>query len=108
MVNAISDSVLRRRGANAGRRAGRGSHPATSFYAAFALLASLIGVAGLFLLAFAEFLALVQLLIYGGAIVIVILFALMLNTHPGLRAHFRQSPVAHRGNCGPRRAWDCW
>ncbi|MDA0769282.1 MAG: NADH-quinone oxidoreductase subunit J [Chloroflexi bacterium] len=48
-------------------------------YAAFALLASLIGVAGLFLLAFAEFLALVQLLIYGGAVVIVILFALMLT-----------------------------
>ncbi len=48
-------------------------------YAAFALLASLIGVAGLFLLAFAEFLALVQILIYGGAIVIVILFALMLT-----------------------------
>ena len=48
-------------------------------YAAFALLASLIGVAGIFLLAFAEFLALVQVLIYGGAIVIVILFALMLT-----------------------------
>lgn len=48
-------------------------------YAAFALLASLIGVAGLFLLAFAEFLAMVQLLIYGGAVVIVILFALMLT-----------------------------
>ena len=31
-------------------------------YAAFGLLASLIGVAGLFLLAFAEFLALVQIL----------------------------------------------
>ena len=48
-------------------------------YAAFALLVSLIGVAGIFLLAFAEFLALVQVLIYGGAIVIVILFALMLT-----------------------------
>ena len=48
-------------------------------YAAFALLASLMGVAGLFLLAFAEFLALVQVLIYGGAVVIVILFALMLT-----------------------------
>ena len=46
-------------------------------YAAFALLVSLMGVAGLFLLAFAEFLALVQVLVYGGAIVIVILFALM-------------------------------
>ena len=48
-------------------------------YAAFALLASLMGVAGVFLLAFAEFLALVQVLIYGGAIVILILFALMLT-----------------------------
>ena len=48
-------------------------------YAAFSLLASLIGVACLFLTAFAEFLALVQVLIYGGAIVIVILFALMLT-----------------------------
>ena len=48
-------------------------------YAAFALLAALIGVAGVFLLVFAEFLALVQVLIYGGAIVVVILFALMLT-----------------------------
>ena len=48
-------------------------------YAAFALLLSLMGVAGVFLLAFAEFLALVQVLIYGGAIIIVILFALMLT-----------------------------
>lgn len=48
-------------------------------YAAFALLASLLGVAGIFLLALAEFLALVQVLIYGGAIVILILFALMLT-----------------------------
>ena len=48
-------------------------------YAAFALLVALMGVAGLFLLAFAEFLALVQVLIYGGAIVILILFALMLT-----------------------------
>lgn len=48
-------------------------------YAAFALLVALMGVAGTFLLAFAEFLALVQILIYGGAIIIVILFALMLT-----------------------------
>ena len=48
-------------------------------YAAFALLASMMGVAGIFLLMFAEFLALVQVLIYGGAVVIVLLFALMLT-----------------------------
>ena len=50
-------------------------------YAALFLLASLTGVAGLFVLLFAEFLALVQILIYGGAIIIVILFALMLTRH---------------------------
>jgi NADH-quinone oxidoreductase subunit J len=48
-------------------------------YAALALLATLTGVAGLFVLLYAEFLALVQLLIYGGAIIIVVLFALMLT-----------------------------
>ena len=48
-------------------------------YSAFALLVAMIGTAGVFLLAFSEFLALVQLLIYGGAIVIVIVFALMLT-----------------------------
>lgn len=48
-------------------------------YGALFLLVTLAGVAGLFVLLFAEFLALVQLLIYGGAIIIVILFALMLT-----------------------------
>lgn len=48
-------------------------------YAALFLLVSLTGVAGLFVVLFAEFLALVQLLIYGGAVIIVILFALMLT-----------------------------
>jgi NADH-quinone oxidoreductase subunit J len=48
-------------------------------YAALFLLVSLAGVAGLFVVLFAEFLALVQLLIYGGAVIIVILFALMLT-----------------------------
>ncbi len=48
-------------------------------YAAFALLVALLGVAGIFLMLFAEFLALVQVLIYGGAIVIVLVFAIMLT-----------------------------
>lgn len=48
-------------------------------HAALFLLASLMGVAGVYLLVFAEFLALVQVLIYGGAIIIVVLFALMLT-----------------------------
>ncbi len=48
-------------------------------HAALFLLLSLLAVAGLYLLVFAEFLALVQVLIYGGAIVIVLLFAIMLT-----------------------------
>ena len=46
-------------------------------YSAFSLLASLLGVAGLFLLAFAGLPALLQLLVYGGAVVVVILLTLM-------------------------------
>ena len=48
-------------------------------HAALFLLVALLGVAGIYLLVFAEFLALVQVLIYGGAIIIVVLFALMLT-----------------------------
>ncbi|HAL48454.1 MAG: NADH-quinone oxidoreductase subunit J [SAR202 cluster bacterium] len=65
-------------------------------YAAFSLLACMLGVAGVFLLLYAEFLALVQILIYGGAVVIVILFALMLTRiedFATLTDH-RQWPVA--------------
>ena len=47
--------------------------------AALALLVSLIAVAGIYLTLYAEFLALVQVLIYGGAIVIVLVFAIMLT-----------------------------
>ena len=48
-------------------------------HAALALLVSLVAVAGVYLVLFAEFLAIVQVLIYGGAIIIVLLFAIMLT-----------------------------
>ena len=48
-------------------------------YASFLLLTSLMGVASIYLLLLAEFLALVQILIYGGAVIIVILFFIMLT-----------------------------
>ena len=65
-------------------------------YAAFSLLVSMIGIAGVFLLGFAEFLALVQILIYGGAVVIVILFALMLTRIEDFRdlSDSRNRPLA--------------
>lgn len=48
-------------------------------HAALLLLVSLMAVAGIYLILLAEFLALVQVLIYGGAIIIVLLFAIMLT-----------------------------
>jgi NADH-quinone oxidoreductase subunit J len=48
-------------------------------YAALSLIISLLGVAAIFLLLSVEFLFLVQLLIYGGAVVILLLFAIMLT-----------------------------
>ena len=48
-------------------------------HAALTLLMSLVAVAGVYLMLYAEFLALVQVLIYGGAIVIVLVFAIMLT-----------------------------
>jgi NADH-quinone oxidoreductase subunit J len=59
--------------------------------AALSLLVCLLGIAALFVLLAAEFLALVQILLYGGAIVIVILFALMLTRH-----HDQSEPTEHR------------
>ena len=48
-------------------------------HAALFLIMALAAVAGVFLLLSAEFLALVQILVYGGAVTILILFALMLT-----------------------------
>ena len=48
-------------------------------HAAFMLLVALLGVAGIFLVAISEFLALAQVLIYGGAVTVVVLFAIMLT-----------------------------
>lgn len=50
------------------------------FYAAVALVAALIAVAGLFLTLEADFLALVQILVYVGAIAVLIVFAIMLTS----------------------------
>jgi NADH-quinone oxidoreductase subunit J len=48
-------------------------------HSALALILALIGVAAVFVLLASEFLAIVQVLIYGGAVTILILFAMMLT-----------------------------
>ncbi len=48
-------------------------------YAALFLILTLLSVAGVYILLASEFLALVQVLIYGGAVTVLLLFALMLT-----------------------------
>jgi len=48
-------------------------------YSAFALMGALLGVAGLFVLLGADFLGVVQLLVYVGGILVLTLFAVMLT-----------------------------
>ncbi|MDA0351710.1 MAG: NADH-quinone oxidoreductase subunit J [Chloroflexi bacterium] len=48
-------------------------------HAALALVATLLGVAAIYLLLATEFIALVQILVYGGGVVILIIFGLMLT-----------------------------
>lgn len=71
-------------------------------HAALFLLAALGGVAGFFVLLYAEFLALVQLLIYGGAVTIVILFALILtrNSEYQVDSETKRWPVAAVASIG--------
>ena len=51
----------------------------STVYAALFLILSLLAVAGFYILLASEFLALVQVLIYGGAVTVLLLFALMLT-----------------------------
>jgi NADH-quinone oxidoreductase subunit J len=51
----------------------------STVYAALFLIMALLAVAGIYILLASEFLALVQILIYGGAVTVILLFALMLT-----------------------------
>lgn len=50
------------------------------FKSALYLLATLISIAALYVLSYAEFLAVTQILIYAGGITVIIIFAIMLTT----------------------------
>jgi NADH:ubiquinone oxidoreductase subunit 6 (subunit J) len=51
----------------------------STVYAGLFLILALLAVAGVYILLASEFLALVQILIYGGAVTVLLLFALMLT-----------------------------
>ena len=61
-------------------------------YGALALLVSFLSVAVLFLLRHAEFLAMVQMLVYGGGIMVLFLFVIMLVNLHKLREAKRFAP----------------
>jgi NADH-quinone oxidoreductase subunit J len=65
-------------------------------HSALFLILALLAVAGIFILLAADFLAIVQILIYGGAVTILILFAMMLTRVRDLptAADGPQKPVA--------------
>lgn len=64
-------------------------------YAAFFLLLALIGTAGLFVLASADFLAIAQIMIYVGGVLVLVIFGVML-THKPDPAGFTNSQAPNR------------
>ena len=70
------------------------------FHCALCLAAALIGVAGLYIVLQAEYLAGVQILLYVGAVVTLVIFAIMLTEHLSgktVRQNNSQSPLAIAG-----------
>jgi NADH-quinone oxidoreductase subunit J len=69
----------------------------STVYAALFLIMSLLGVAGVYILLSVEFLALVQVLIYGGAVMVLVIFALVLTRIKDIaeaRPYGAQTPLA--------------
>lgn len=65
-------------------------------HAALWLVVSLLGLAGCYLVLGAELVALVQVLIYVGAVVVLVVFALMLTRAPSARSTEVSAGVGHR------------
>lgn len=62
-------------------------------HSAFALMFTLIGVAAIYVLLYADFLAATQLLVYVGGILILILFGVMLTSQQSSRLNFKTVTV---------------
>ncbi|MDJ1491740.1 NADH-quinone oxidoreductase subunit J [Cytophagaceae bacterium DM2B3-1] len=52
-------------------------------YSAFALLFTLLGMSGLYVLAGADYVAIVQIMIYVGGVLVLLIFGIMLTNRPG-------------------------
>ncbi|AUD05076.1 NADH-quinone oxidoreductase subunit J family protein [Spirosoma pollinicola] len=77
-------------------------------YAAFFLLLTLFGVAGLFVLASADFLAIAQIMIYVGGVLVLVIFGIMLTHKPDLPIDINsQQPnrIASQNRVGVGAGW---
>jgi NADH-quinone oxidoreductase subunit J len=77
-------------------------------YAAFFLLLTLLGVAGLFVLASADFLAIAQIMIYVGGVLVLVIFGVMLTHKPepsGELGSQRPNRIASLNRSG---SWSGW
>ena len=75
----------------------------TLFHCALCLAAALIGTAALYVVLQAEYLAAIQILLYVGAVVTLVIFAIMLTEHlmgKTVRQNNSQSPLAIAGLAG--------
>jgi NADH-quinone oxidoreductase subunit J len=61
------------------------------FYAAYSLLLTLLGVSGLYVFAGADFLAVSQIMIYVGGILVLIIFGIMLTNNKNIQRQTNQS-----------------
>jgi NADH:ubiquinone oxidoreductase subunit 6 (subunit J) len=53
------------------------------FYGALLLITCLLAVAGLYILSFAEFVGIAQIMVYAGGVLVLIIFGIMLTTRTG-------------------------
>ena len=78
-------------------------------YSVLALIVAFFGLSGLYVLLEAPFVAVVQIIIYAGAIMVLFLFVVMLLNVPREDAAEwdRAHPLIGRGRCASARCWRC-
>ena len=67
-------------------------------YAAFSLLLTFLGIAGLYVLAGADFLAITQILVYVGGILVILIFGVMLTNQKGNKENVKNDILSGNAN----------
>lgn len=67
-------------------------------YAAFSLLLTFLGMAGLYVLAGADFLAITQILVYVGGILVILIFGVMLTNQKGNKENVKNDILSGNVN----------